>query len=288
MTKVNRIYVPAYKEDRLRYFQKYYNVLGLETNIEITLILDDRYRTRESYDLSGIDFHKEIFWSSDIIADCRNLFTNKENYDRILKIYAPSLKMLVFIWLHKFKGIDKSMLLDDDVLYLKPVDEAFQNDFMIKKEMLSRVSGSLASVFRKVWPDRVDDINTNLLNSGTIIYTYDESNGLIEDADSFFSSPEILSELEAGYEKRLNVHRIRGRAWILEQYFFGFHFINIKKKHKVVDFRTYVNLVTVYPKENSSKTIKKLPYIYHFLPMIKEPLYEHYTKLVDAYLEKNT
>lgn len=283
---MNNIFVFSYSLERLNLFQKYYNVLNEETNTSISLILDDRKKPRDYYDMSKITFHENVYWATDIIEFCRDIVKDQILYDKINAIYGPAIKLLTFHWIYHKLNIVKAMILDDDVFFLRPIDDLFNYDYVIKEEHMSRPKGNFLIALREIYPDRADALKNNLLNSGTIIYTYRNDLKLYEDI-SLFYNPLFLKFFENVESQRISKERVKGRAWILEQYAYGLHFMKVKEKYTVNSFKEKVRLITTNPSDKYPKSINKLPNIMHFLPIDKDSCMSYYSKLVDDYLIKN-
>lgn len=294
MKKQNNIFVLSSSNKRLEMFARYYNVFKEETNQQITLIVDDRRISRDKIFRSNI-FHN-ILYATDIIEELRPKFTNCDYYDMILNIYPVSIKMLIFIYAYYFLGINKSMLIDDDTLFLCPIDYIFEkDDYVVKKEFLSKMTHRRAQIFADIFDieNFVNQFNKNLINSGTMLYTYKEKHDLLGDVQKFYNSGDIFAMLYENYCKNImngeSNRTTSGRVWITEQYFYGIHFLKLKLSGETItDFGQAVALYTTYIKENAKKIkMKKLPNIMHFVPKNKENFYNFFSNYIDDYVERN-
>ena len=292
----NVIIIPTCNEYRIRMFDEYFNVYNQDHNMRLIFIADDRNKiSRDAYteifkSLKHSSLY-ELHFSSDVISDVRHLFSDAAYFDNILNSYKLSIKLLIFIWAKHKLNINKSMLLDDDVLFFKPIDHIFdKNDYVKKTDGLSWLCAKSRNALQDVYPEI--DINdfekdkSRKINSGSIIYTWDDSHDLVGWVHRVFNSEKLSRYvMRRAYLHTIgkgNIHRGTGwgRSWIMEQYVYGM-FMNKIGFDRWESFSSYeINTGVNLPKDGKIKQVKNLPNIVHFLPANKKPLYEYYIKCI--------
>jgi len=224
-----------------------------------------------------------------MIDVCREkYFTDAPFYDKILDVYGLSVKLLTFVFA-KTLGVEKSMMLDDDVFLLKPVDSFFQYDYVKKADTMSKMGKKAHSIVRSVFPESLDleqmNADNHRINSGTLIYKFHES--LIADLHAFFSSEQIYTFLKNERRDDKKPSHV-GHAWLVEQYTYSCHLHRFGQEN-LHDFGSEVRMVGAYPKKKPKDTsvLKNAPNILHFVLRDKKRLYEHYSKVVNNTLKNN-
>jgi hypothetical protein len=292
---MNDIFVLSANIDRLRYFNKYYNVLHKDTVSTLHLIVDDRHLGRlDSNTLESLTNFTSVHYVSDIICAVRPYMAEKSLpfYDAILEKYKVSIKWLVFIYSNKILGVHRAALLDDDTFLLQPIDHYFHNKNVVMREFLSGMNDRVQRLLTNVYGDIVN-INQMkeercYINSGQMIYTWD-SDVLLDFMNRTFCRDmyDFIEEGVKKYSKKSGTSSIRktgGYYWIIEQYVYAVFFEYLKQSSEVNLFKNDMVLWTYTSFKFDS--IKKLPSYIHFLPKDKTPLYTDYVKMLYAYLEK--
>lgn len=167
----NNIFILSCNTERLKTFFKYYNIFNTPTNININVIYDDR---SEKPDLSFVD-KKNVFYISDVIKSSLQYIDNKELALEIFDKYKVSVKWILFIYIAKILGIQKSMIIDDDTFMLKPIDNYFEYDYVMMREQLSAMSTRVRSLLGLIYPEvdiELQNTERMFCNSGQIIYTW--------------------------------------------------------------------------------------------------------------------
>ena len=288
----NVVFIPTSSLYRVRTLIKYYNVHNSPTDQRMIFIADDRGSiSKEEYAEAVNDPRFELIYTSDMLAAVNDMFADCPYYDQIINdMYKVSVKMLVFIYAARHLGIHKSLMLDDDILFLKPLDEWFKYDYVVKEDGLSKMLDAQVKAFQRAYP-HVDIAEFNQpkhrINSGSILYTMeDSSRRLLDDVRAFFSSDDIYHIFVNRLNKTNSRRKGWGFDWMLEQYFYGIHMYSLGVE--IPRFRSAVNIALVYPKEDKPpKPFKKIPNVIHFIQMEKQRMYDAYLPLIDSYLESN-
>lgn len=290
MEKVNVI-IPTSNEYRIRMFDKYFNILDLPHNMNIIFLADDRGNiSKEKYNEIFYELKNKAYYSlyftSDLIESVRPYFSNAKYFNDILKLYGVSIKKLIFIWAKKTMNINKSFLLDDDVLFLKPIDEFYYaNAYVRKKDPFSKLCKRSASAVRSTYPEvNYDEFVKKKLqiNSGSIIYTWDDNHNLINWMNRFFDSTHIYEYLKERYDdfhsgKSKNLW---GISWQIEQWIYGLFMYSCDELQSYASFGNIVN--TSISRPEKIKPLQKLHHIIHFLNRDKIPVYEYYIARLEA------
>jgi len=287
----NVVFIPTSNLYRVRTLIKYYNVHNLPTDQRVIFIADDRGNiSKEEYAEAVNDSRFELIYTSDMMAAVNDLFADCPYYDPIINdMYKVSVKMLVFIYAARHMSIRKSLMLDDDILFLKPLDEWFAYDYVVKEDGLSTMTTTLVNGFQSTYP-HVDVAEFNQpkhrINSGSILYTMEDNDRLLNDVRAFFSSDDIYRILVNRLNKTSSRRKGWGYDWMLEQYFYGIHMYSLGVE--IPRFRSAVNIGLGYPKEDKPlKPFKKIPNVIHFLQMEKQRMYDAYLPLIDEYIRTN-
>ena len=289
---MNAVFIPTSNLYRAQTLIKYYNIHAEPTNQRVTFIADDRGNiSREEYASAINDPRFGLIYTSDMMAAVNHLFDSCPYYDQIINdMYKVSIKMLVFIYASRYLGIKKSLMLDDDVLFLKPLDKWFEYDYVVKEDGLSSMPDHQVKAFQYTYPDvNIAEFNTPevRINSGSIIYTLEDGDDrLVNDVRAFFSSDDIYRVLVNRLNKT-NTRRARwGYDWMLEQYFYGIHMYSLGVE--IPRFRAAVNIGLAYPKEDKPlRPLVSVPNVMHFLQMEKQRMYDGYLPLIDQYIRAN-
>lgn len=283
--KRQNIIIPTCNEFRIRTFDEYFNIFNEAHNIRFTFVCDDRGGiSRKQYEtvfasLKNKDLY-DVYFATDVVKDLSSTFADCAYYDSILTEYPLSIKLLIFIWAKKFLGFDKSMLLDDDVLFLKPITQFYEeNDYARKKDSLSKLCVKSRQALQLTYPD-FDILQfekaRDKVNSGSIIYTWKDEHDLLGWVKKFFSSEPIDKLIRIKkYEWAAGLSRaLWGSTWLLEQYSYGM-FMHHMGMDKYAHFGNLVNtgISKASPKISPLQVIHN---IVHFLPRDKMPLYEFY------------
>lgn len=283
---MHNIFILSCNETRLEIMNKYYNIENIETSQKINVILDDTK-------LKSIDRDKlkmvngDVYLASDIISFCREkLGKNTKYYDWYVDKYKPTIKMLIFYYVKHKLGISKSFLMDDDILFFKPIDEIFENSFARKKDMLSSIrKEENLKIWRTLFSSSLVDkteSEKNYINSGTILFDYDKQDDILEKSLlNFFNCDELYDKMKINNEKNEGHRRgFSGTFWVTEQYFFAFLLHQIHEKVPVIELTgSQVRLHTMYKHPGP---LKKKPNIIHILPIRKEEIYNMYFGVLDV------
>jgi hypothetical protein len=287
----NVVFIPTSNLYRVSTLIKYYNVHNEPTDQRVIFIGDDRGDiSKKEYADAVNDSRFELIYMSDMLEAVNDMFADCPYYDAIINnMFRVSVKMVVFIYAASHMGIHKSLMLDDDILFLKPLDEWFKYDYVVKEDGLSNMSESQVTAFQRTYP-HIDIFEFNKpkhrINSGSILYTMQDDSRLLNDVRAFFSSDEIYYILVNRLNKTTSRRKGWGYDWLLEQYFYGIHMYSLGVE--IPRFRSAVNISLGYPKEDKpSKPFKKIPNVIHFLQMEKQRMYDAYLPLIDSYLEIN-
>ena len=287
----NVVFIPTSSLYRVRTLIKYYNVHNLPTSQRVIFIADDRGNIgKEEYADAVGDSGFELIYTSDMLAAVNDLFADCPYYDQIINdMYKVSVKMVVFIYAARHLGINKSLMLDDDILFLKPLDEWFKHDYVVKSDRLSWMPDTHVKAFEYAYPHvDIAEFNQpkNHINSGSIIYTVNDDARLIADVRSFFSSDEIYHILVKRVNKNKGPRKCWSYDWTLEQFFYGVHIYSLGLE--IAQFKSAVNIEMKLPKEDRIiKPLNKIPNVIHFIQMKKQLMYDAYLPLIDSYLENN-
>lgn len=289
---MNAVFIPTSNLYRAQTLIKYYNIHDEPTDQRVIFIGDDRGSiSKEEYRAAINDPRFDLIYTSDMMAGVNHLFEDCPYYDQIVNdMYKVSIKMLVFIYAARVLGIKKSLMLDDDILFLKPLDSWFKHDYVVKEDGLSPMPKHQVKAFQYAYPHvNIEQFNNPefRINSGSIIYTLnDNDDRLVNDVRTFFSSDDIYQV----FVNRLNKTNTRrkgwGYDWMLEQYFYGIHMYSLGVE--IPRFKSAVNIGLAYPKENKPlKPFVSVPNVMHFPQMEKQRMYDGYLPLIDQYIQKH-
>lgn len=297
----NIVIIPTCNLYRIQKFDEYFNIFNVEHNHRFIFVADDRHKiSREEYEKLFTSLKNshlyEVHYSSDLLRSVQPLFEECKYFNDIVNGYPLSIKLLIFIWAKYELEITKSMLLDDDVLFLKPIDHIFdEHDFVKKADALSWLCSKSKQCLQDTYPeiDMTKFENDKLkINSGSIIYTWDDSHDLLGFVRRAFAS----KALHKYVMERVYLHSIGkgfvhkgtgwGRSWIMEQYIYGM-FMHSMGWNRYADFSSAVNTGVTVPKDRKIRKLARLPNIVHFLPPDKLPIYEYYIQCIERYLTEN-
>ena len=287
----NVVFIPTSNLYRVRTLIKYYNVHNLPTSQRVIFIADDRGNIgKEEYADAVGDSGFELIYTSDMLAAVNDLFVDCPYYDVIINdMYKVSVKMVVFIYAARHLGINKSLMLDDDILFLKPLDEWFKHDYVVKEDGISKMSSAQIKAFQRTYPHiniSQYDQPKNRINSGSLLYTHQDNGVLLHDVRAFFSSDDIYHIFVNRLNKTNSRRKRWGKDWMLEQYFYGIHMYSLGLD--IPRFRSAVNTTLTYAKEGVPlNKFRKIPNVIHFLQIEKQRMYDAYLPLIDSYLESN-
>jgi hypothetical protein len=298
---MNIVIIPTCNEYRIRKFDEYFNIYDVDHNHRFIFVADDRHKiSREEYKTIFASLKNqslyELHFASDLLSSVKLIFTDCLYFDNIVNNYPLSIKLLIFIWAKMVLGINKSMLLDDDVLFLKPIDHIFDSyDYVKKPDALSWLCTKSKQCLQDTYEEfdlTKFENDKQKINSGSIIYTWQDSHDLLGWVKQAFSS----KALNKFVMERVYLHSIGkgfvnkgtgwGRSWIMEQYIYGMfmHSIGWDGWHNFT--ASEVNTGVTAPKDDKIRKIAKLPHIVHFLPPDKVPIYENYIKRIEQFLNK--
>lgn len=276
------LFITTYNQDILNRFIAGYNLTRQDTSQNINLLIDDRNKSISEFDLSKAHFVNKIYKVTDLVNYGSKKFSHCNYYEGLMKIYPITFKKQIFPYLYDQHGINKSMLMDDDILYIKPLDAFFDECTVVKSDSM-KADDKMLSCLRDVFESNVvDKLNKNLINSGTFLYTYDDR--LVKDLYSFYSSSHVMGYMSNAHirSQKMGKPRIAGMASIIEQLFYGCHLISISKP--ISNFKSAVQLVTATPDLSNELTITKVNNLYHFLMRNKIPYMDHYLKALQRSL----
>ena len=182
--------------------------------------------------------------------------------------------------------------VDDDTLPIGGFNSFFNCEASVIRETMSAHLESTGAAIKEVFEDYVPDFdekrNTFHINSGTLRLNVsgDIDKLLRQCVYKFFMSDKVLNVIKDNltkYKKSVAV----GRAWLLEQYFYGvfFHMLD------GLEYQTSKQVRLIMASHNNADletdiiSFKKLPAIIHYLPKDKSPLYTIYTRSIDKYYE---
>lgn len=285
----NNIFILSSNLFRLTTFKKYFNLYNTKTNIKINVILDDRHLKNEEI-LCIKELGYQTYFVSDMINKTKNMFDNPQLISEITDKYGVSIKWLLFIYISKILGYNKSMIIDDDTLMLKPIDSWFKYENVIMREQLSAMSNRVKNVLSELYPYiDIEQLNKErmLLNSGQIIFTWDDT--LFHHMNLAFSQPmlnfvnEGITKYADNYKKTRNVF---GYYWVMEQYVYAAYFYFLKTQKEVKYFCKDVKLQTTKLKENF-KLSRTIPSYIHYLPKDKFEFYDKYLPALDEFIKNN-
>lgn len=294
---MNNIIIPTSDLYRISMFDKYLNVNSIENNDHFIFIADDRFKhTREEYQKHFESLKNNhlytLHYTRDFIEEVRPYFAECRFFDEILKAYPVCMKLLIFIWSKHVLGLDKAMMMDDDVLYLVPLKEKYENyDYVKKADGISKMCRASVAALEATYPEinirEFERTRKSKINSGTLIYTHSEKYDILNWMQRFFDSEHLcILYKKKVYEYENGISKLKyGCSWIIEQYIYGMFFDAVVGIDKFHEFGSSVNIsVSGYCK--NPKTITKIPNIVHLLLKNKEVHYEYYTTLLDKYLKQ--
>ena len=205
---------------------------------------------------------------SEMLDFVKPILGNPAYFDQLAKsMYRVSSKLVVFIYA-KFKlGITKSFLLDDDTFILKNFDHIFRYDIALKKDGLTNLTGDSLNVWSNIYENHtMPGTKGTFINSGSILYTWNDNDGLIDHVAKFFNCQEIFALLA----QKVYNGGIRGNMWIFEQYCYAIFFYNLSKTRQI-DFlvNNEVEMQTQYSKSTPGP-YRNPPAIIHVVLRNKE------------------
>ena len=295
----NDIFVVSNKIERIHNLLNYYNVYDVDTNHKLHVILDDR---KQSYNVESISDLITIHYATDMIEKTKHFF-EQEWLERILEVYGVAIKWLVFPYVHEVLGIKKAMMMDDDVLLLKPLDHYFEDEYVFYNESALGVMGKFVeAVLAPLYKDLIDVSTMRYqpyfsMNSGQVIHTQNEhyleffqravckdTYVLIMDGVHKYTRVKKHGKYDTPeYGSAKNNRVMGGKYWIIEQNIYAIYYKwLVEQGYKVERFKGDVRLWTTKMPEKVS--FKSFPAYIHYLPTDKEPLYNVYAKRVEEIL----
>lgn len=267
--QINNIFILTTDPRKIKAFFKFYNVYDKETQTQINLIIDDRVSLESKF-----NFDCPIYKVTDIIDYCSSEL-NSNNLLKILSIYPVSVKLLIFLWAFKFLNIEKSMLIDDDTVLIKPIDKYFEFDYVVKGDNIQGVNENIVRLMDSIFDCQFSEfVNANeLISSGQLIFTYNEI--IFEIVKKFFSSDEVLSYIEALIIENKLFQLDRNapyKNWLMEQYMHGFILYRLRKSGQKINF--FEKDVKIIFSENFYFTSGNIPSFIHFGPANKSYFYK--------------
>ena len=296
----NVIIIPTCNLYRIRTFDKYFNVFNIVHDHRFIFVADDRHKiSREEYlEVFSTLKNRHLFdltFSTELLSSVSPLFSDVPYFADIVKNYPLSIKLLIFIWAKHELGIEKCMLLDDDVLFLRPVDHVFaEHNFVKKSDMISWLCQKSLAALQDAYPEidvKKFENDKKKINSGSIIYTWDDSHNLLGFVKQFFGCKSLHKFImERAYLHSIGKGHVGkgtgwGRSWLMEQYTYGM-FMHSIGWDKFADFGAVVNTGVQIPKDDKPRKLTRVPNIVHFLPANKMPLYEYYIGRLEQYLNE--
>lgn len=276
----HEIFVPSYKPSLLDTFCRSYNLRRKETDQCLTLVIDDRFKSVDEFQpvLFKYDVFDRIVKVTDIVKYGSEIFGGTEYYENIMKIYPIAFKLLVFLYFHDKYSVKKGMMLDDDTLFIEPVDEYFEHENAIRSDSMKadyRMLSVLSDTYLNI---DVSELNKNLVNSGSIILSWNED--LVEHMRKFFDSYAVCDYLAIAHQRSIKAGkpRIAGMAAVIEQMVYGCYLLNVKEK---TSLNPAVSLITSTANVNKELKFNKYSNIYHFLMRDKLPQIEWYLKALE-------
>jgi len=253
--------------------------------MKIMFLADDRHHlSKNDYENIFSELqHREIYslyFVSDMIESVRPYFKDAKYFDYILQKYSLSIKNLVFIWAKLILDINKSFLLDDDILFLKPLDDFYySNDYARKKDAMSKLCTESTKAIKQTYSEiNYDDFIKKRfhINSGSIIYKWNNKHNLVEWMHRFFDSEYVYSFVKNKSEKfiTLGLKTKWGRSWQMEQIVYGLFMYSSTGLDIYASFGNLVNTGISKPKE--IKPLSKLHSIVHFVNRDKISVYQYY------------
>jgi hypothetical protein len=296
----NDIFIISNKVERIENLLKYYNVYGEDTYQRLHVILDDRKAT---YNIDSIKDAVEIHYATDVIEKTKHFF-DEEYLFKILDAYGVAIKWLVFPYIHEVLNIERAMMMDDDVLLLKPLDHYFFNKYVFYNESALGVMGKFVeAALYPLYKDLVD-ISTMRqkpyfsMNSGQVIHTKNEhyleflQRAVCKDTYILIMDGVYKYKNKKGYGGSVipaygtakNNRSMGGKYWCIEQNVYAIYY-------KWLDENGYEPVrfggdVRVWSTIMNVKKLKKIPAYIHYLPIDKEPLYTQYAKAVEELLKE--
>ena len=296
----NDIFIVSNKVERIENLLKYYNVYGEDTYQRLHVILDDRKAT---YNIDSIKDTVEIHYATDVIEKTKHFF-DEEYLFKILDVYGVAIKWLVFPYIHEVLNIERAMMMDDDVLLLKPLDHYFSHKYVFYNESALGVMGKFVeAALYPLYKDLVD-ISTMRqkpyfsMNSGQVIHTKNEhyleflQRAVCKDTYILIMDGVYKYKNKKGYGGSVipaygtakNNRSMGGKYWCIEQNIYAIYY-------KWLDENGYEPVrfggdVRVWSTVMNVKKLKKIPAYIHYLPIDKEPLYTQYAKAVEELLKE--
>ena len=298
----NDIFIISNKVERIEKFIKYYNVYKTDTNQRLNVILDDRNCTYNTESICHDEI--EIHYATQVIESTKHLF-DQEYLMKILDVYGVAIKWLVFPYIHEVLGLNKAMMMDDDVLLLKPLDHYFSNDYVFYNESsFGNMSKTVEAGLAPIYKDLID-ISTMRnppyfsLNSGQVIHTKNdhyleflqravckETYILIMSAVMKYKNKERAGRYDTpAYGSAKNNRVIGGKYWIIEQNIYAIYYKwLLENGYEPVKFGNDVKIIVKFMTEKPK--LKSIPAYIHYLPIDKNPLYDLYGASVEELLKK--
>lgn len=286
------IFVPTCSAERCGYFLANYNVYDRPTGGRFIFIVDTRMVDLDQ--IKQLISKSKVPYSMTMTLD--DLIVNShldergialEDIYHLIEMFPLMLKTLIPL-LARRAGITKFMMLDDDILYLKPFDYLFAacaNAVRPKSNCPLKGDPAL-NMFSEVFPDLSTpqlQSKTHLINSGQMILTVTDI--LLDDIRSLWASELVRNSIAERYLRGGGM--TRGTYYLTEEYFWGIHF-----RYRATDVYHFtseeVRLVVAdltKKKGCAGHALRSLPRIIHLLPRDKLAMFEHYTKAVSQYLD---
>jgi len=297
----NDIFIVSNKVERIENLLKYYNVYGEDTYQRLHVILDDRKTT---YNIDSIENSIEIHYATDVIEKTKHFF-DEEYLLKILDSYGVAIKWLVFPYVHEVLNIQRAMMMDDDVLLLKPLDHYFFSAYVFYNESALGVMGKFVeSALSPLYKDLVDISVMRKepyfsMNSGQVIHSKNEhyleflQRAVCKDTYILIMDGVYKYKNKKGYGGSVipaygtakNNRSMGGKYWCIEQNIYAIYYKWLDENGYAPDrFGSDVRIWTTIMKD--VKKLKKIPAYIHYLPIDKEPLYTQYAKAVEELLKE--
>lgn len=299
--QANNIFIVSNNIERIESLLKYYNVYGEDTYQRLHVILDDRNRT---YNVESISDKIEIHYATQMIESTKHFF-DEEYLFKILDVYGVAIKWLVFPYVHEVLGIEKAMMMDDDVLLLKPLDHYFFNKYVFYNESALGVMGkfveaSLSPLFKDLVDISVMRKEPYFsMNSGQVIHTKNDryleffQRAVCKDTYILIMDGVYKYKNKKGYGgsvipkygSKKNNRSMGGKYWCIEQNIYAIYYKWLSENdYAPVRFNGDVRIWTTVMR--SVNKLKKFPAYIHYLPIDKTPLYTIYAKAVEELLKE--
>ncbi len=295
---MHNIFVLTCNPTYVEIMNKYYNIHNLPTKAKLTLIIDDKRIPKDSIPelMQRLPIFSDYILMSDMIEFVGNtVLKNSKHFKELVNFYYKvSVKLIVFIYVKLKLGIDKSFMMDDDILFLKPIDSLFDNyNYAIKKDTLSNFNNG-TYLEKKIKTNiettyyYVDNVQMNIekfyINSGTILFTWTDSIDIVKTIFDFFNSDKIYYMIKEKYISDNKPFKFLGRMWVTEQYIYSILLFLIHQSNTVNDIDN--KTVFLHTRTVSNTNIKiskdKLPNLIHILSRDKMPIFQKYIEVLNG------